>query len=173
MSKERWWESTGVDGWPSQSTTLVYKTKLLSGSGKDAWRPSHSGTWKTGQTERKKGILEAYWNIWYLCSWKVLAVQLCLTLCDPMDCSLPGSPLHGILQARNTGVGSHSLLQWIFPTQGLDLGLPHCRQILYHLSQWLNEQWAILILHFTMFSVEAITDIFHTSKLRFGEISIN
>ena len=26
--------------------------------------------------------------------------QLCLTLCDPMDCSLPGSFLHGILQAR-------------------------------------------------------------------------
>ena len=26
--------------------------------------------------------------------------QLCLTLCDPMDCSLPGSSIHGILQAR-------------------------------------------------------------------------
>ena len=31
-------------------------------------------------------------------------------------------------------VGSHSLLLGIFPTQGLNLGLPHCRQILYHLS---------------------------------------
>ena len=31
---------------------------------------------------------------------KVLVVQLCLTLCDPMDCSLPGSSVHGILQAR-------------------------------------------------------------------------
>ena len=40
------------------------------------------------------------------------------------------STVHGILQARNTGVGSHSLLQ-IFPTQGLNL---HCRQILYQLS---------------------------------------
>ena len=35
---------------------------------------------------------------------------------------------------KNTGVGCHSLLQGIFPTQGLNLGLLHCRQILYHLS---------------------------------------
>ena len=32
-------------------------------------------------------------------------LQLCLTLCDPMDCSLPGSSVHGILQAR--------ILEWI------------------------------------------------------------
>ena len=35
---------------------------------------------------------------------------------------------------KNIGVGSHSLLQGIFPTQGLNAGLLHCRQILYHLS---------------------------------------
>ena len=34
---------------------------------------------------------------------------------------------------KNTGVGSHSLLQGIFPTQGLNPGLPHCRT-LYHLN---------------------------------------
>ena len=28
------------------------------------------------------------------------SLQLCLTLCDPLDCSLPGSSVHGILQAR-------------------------------------------------------------------------
>ena len=40
-----------------------------------------------------------------------------------------------ILQARqNTGVGSCSLLQEIFPTQGWNPGLRHCRQILYQLS---------------------------------------
>ena len=32
-------------------------------------------------------------------------LQLCLTLCDPMDCSPPGSPVHGILQAR--------ILEWL------------------------------------------------------------
>ena len=35
---------------------------------------------------------------------------------------------------QNTGVGSLSLLQGTFPTQGLNPGLPHCRQILYQLS---------------------------------------
>ena len=35
---------------------------------------------------------------------------------------------------KNTGVGSHALLQGIFPPQGLNPGLPHCRRFLYHLS---------------------------------------
>ena len=42
--------------------------------------------------------------------------------------SLENSP------GRSTGVGNHSLLQGIFPTQGLNLVFPHHRQILYHLS---------------------------------------
>ena len=36
---------------------------------------------------------------------------------------------------KNTGVGYHALLQGIFPTQGSNPGIPHCRRILYHLSQ--------------------------------------
>ena len=40
---------------------------------------------------------------------------------------------------KNTGVGSHSLLQGIFSTQGSNPGLPHCRQILYHLSHQVAE----------------------------------
>ena len=41
---------------------------------------------------------------------------------------------------KNAGVGSHSLLQGIFLTQELNLGLLHCRQSLYHLShQGANE----------------------------------
>ena len=40
----------------------------------------------------------------------------------------------GIFPGQNTGVGCHALLQRIFPTQGLNPGLPHCRQVLYHLS---------------------------------------
>ena len=42
--------------------------------------------------------------------------------------------IHGIFPGKNTGVGCHFLLQGIFPTQGLNLGLPHCNQTLYHLS---------------------------------------
>ena len=48
-----------------------------------------------------------------------------------MDCNPPGSSVNGILQARITGVGTLSLLQGIFPIQGLNPGLPHCRWILY------------------------------------------
>ena len=47
-----------------------------------------------------------------------LVAQLFLTLCDPVDCSPPDSSVHGIFPGRNTGVGCHSLLQGIFPTQG-------------------------------------------------------
>ena len=54
--------------------------------------------------------------------------QSCLTLGDPMDCSPPGST--GDSPGKKAGVGCQSLLQEIFPTQGLNPGLPHCRRIL-------------------------------------------
>ena len=63
----------------------------------------------------------------------VKIAQSCLTLCDPMDCSLPGSSVHGIFQAI--------VLEWIafpspgnFPTKESNPGLPHCRQTVNHLS---------------------------------------
>ena len=62
---------------------------------------------------------------------KVFIAQSCLTLCNPMDCSLPGSSVHGIFQAKILAWVAIFLLQEIFPTQGLNPGLPHCRQILY------------------------------------------
>ena len=49
----------------------------------------------------------------------VKVAQSCLTLNSP---------------GQNTGAGSRSLLQGIFPAQGLNPGLPHCRQILYQPS---------------------------------------
>ena len=63
-----------------------------------------------------------------------LVTQLCLTLCDPMDCSPLGSSVYEDSPGKNTGMGCHSLFQGIFPTQGLSPGLPHWRQILYSLS---------------------------------------
>ena len=57
-----------------------------------------------------------------------------LTFCDPMDCSHPGSSVHGDSPGKNTGVWCHALLQGIFPTPGSNPGLPHCREILYNLS---------------------------------------
>ena len=47
-----------------------------------------------------------------------LVTQSCLTLCDPMDYSLPGSSVHGDSPGQNTGMGCQALLQGIFPTQG-------------------------------------------------------
>ena len=67
----------------------------------------------------------------------VYVLVLCLvaqpspTLCNPMDCSLPGTSVHGDSPGKNTGVGYHALLQGIFPTEESNPGLLHCRQILY------------------------------------------
>ena len=57
-----------------------------------------------------------------------IVTQSCPTLCDPMDCSSPGSSVHGESPGKNTGVGCH------FRLQGSNLSLLHWRQILYHLS---------------------------------------
>ena len=55
----------------------------------------------------------------------VLVTQSCPTVCDPMDCSPTGFSVNRIFQARILG---------IFPTQGWNPGLLHCRWILYCLS---------------------------------------
>ena len=57
-----------------------------------------------------------------------------MTRYDPVDCSSPGSSNHGHSPGKNTGVGSHFLLQGILSTQGSNLHLLHCRWIPYHLS---------------------------------------
>ena len=62
--------------------------------------------------------------------WSEVA-QPCSTLCNPMDCSPPGSSVHPWdFPDKGTGMSYHFLLQGIFPTQGSNPGLPHCRQIL-------------------------------------------
>ena len=79
-------------------------------------------------------LVSDYHTVYLKCSVHFSSVtQSCPTLCDPMDCSLPGSSVHGDSPGKNTGVGCHALLQGIFPTQGSNLGLLHCRRILYRL----------------------------------------
>ena len=75
--------------------------------------------------------------------------MLCLftqTLCDPIDYSPPSSSVHGILQARILEWVAISSSRGIFPTQGSNPGLLHCRQILYHLShqETPNMQYSII-----------------------------
>ena len=80
--------------------------------------------------------VQLFWIHYWCCS----VEQLCPTLCDPKDCSLPGSSVHGISQAR--------ILEWVpFPSPG---GLPNTgvklasppsisctgMQILYHWATW-------------------------------------
>ena len=71
---------------------------------------------------------------WQTYQWTSEISQLCPTLCDPMDCSLPASSIHGIFQAR--------VLEWVAisfsrgssqPREdlGFPAGLLHCRQTLY------------------------------------------
>ena len=67
-----------------------------------------------------------------LCVLCVLVAQSYPTLCKAMDCSPPGSTIHGILQARM--LEWVSFFQGIFLTQESNPGLLHCRLILYCLS---------------------------------------
>ena len=66
----------------------------------------------------------------------VKVTQSCLTLCDPME-----SPWNS--PGQNTGVGSLSFLQGIFPTQGSSPGPSHCRWILYQLSHQGSPKWEV------------------------------
>ena len=77
-----------------------------------------------------------------------LVTQSCPTLCDPVDYSSPGSSVHGKSPGKNTGVGCHALLQGIFPNQGSNPGLLHCRRILYHLSHQGNPYNTTLLCKF-------------------------
>ena len=84
----------------------------------------------------KRKWIWTLWNIIWLCSWacgtilswvvyvlynQCVCAQLCLTLCDPMDCSPSGSSVHGIFQARILEwVANYSSRGWMFLTQGLN-----------------------------------------------------
>ena len=89
-------------------------------------------------------IVYLLWALEFECTcMRAKSLQLCPTLCNPMDCSPPGSSVHGILQTRILLAGCHPLLQGIFPTQGLNSSLLHCRQILYCLSHWVSPQTGV------------------------------
>ena len=70
-------------------------------------------------------------------------VQSCLTLCNPMDCSLPGSSLHGILQAR--------VLEWVTSSFSRGSSWPRDRTWVSpipgrHFNLWVTrEAWSLLV----------------------------
>ena len=83
----------------------------------------------------------------------------------PVDCNLPGFSIHGILQQ-----GYWSRLPFpspgIFPTQGLNPGLPHCRQTLYHLSHqgspYINKLFCIYLIY-----AHVPLAYFHSSQIKY------
>ena len=112
----------------------------------------------------------------FYCAVLCLVAQLCLTLYDPMDCSLPGSIVHGDSPGKNTRVSCHALLQGIFPTYLSNQGLLHCRRILYQLSyqgcpfiivvfplllrEFPENSWKTRLVGFSSFSFSAPCKIF-------------
>ena len=94
-----------------------------------------AGDWKGAQAPPPVYTVKLCLHLLYVLSNVLcLVAQLCLALWVPMDCSPPGSFVHRDSPGQNTGVGCHALFQRIFPPQGSNPGLPHCRRILYHLS---------------------------------------
>ena len=73
-------------------------------------------------------------------------VQSCLTLCNAIDCSLPGSSVHGIPQARVLERIAIPFSRGSSQPRESNLSLPHCRQIPYCLShQGSPGMWEIII----------------------------
>ena len=92
---------------------------------------SNAGAWFPSLV-RELDLTDVNWRFRVL-QWRPGEVdQRCSVLSD----SLWPHGLHSpwTSPGQNTGVGSHSLLQGIFPTRGSNSGLPHCRWILYQLS---------------------------------------
>ena len=87
------------------------------------------------------------------CTYMKVASKSCSVMSDSLQPLGLYSPWNS--SGQNTGMRSHSLLQGIFPTQGLKPGLLHCRQILYQLShtesprilQWVAYPYMYIYMH--------------------------
>ena len=105
----------------SHSFVPEYSFNKCRGMNKPGWCWLGKGSWGCRNSERYRMM-------------RVCAVHSCLTLCDPMDCSPPGSSVHGIFQAR--------ILEWVSisfsrgSSQARDWTHISClgRRILYHLG---------------------------------------
>ena len=95
-----------------------------------------------GDKTNDKYNIKIDWTKWYKRNTKYyllcLFAQSCPMLFDPMDCSRPGSSVHGDSPGKNTGVGCHAVLQGIFPAQGSNPGLLHCRQTWKHTKNYFS-----------------------------------
>ena len=114
----------------SRGSIWVHLVEILSEREKPAWLFYEATITLFQNFVRTLQKIPDYFTHCHHCSpsWKSLVTQSCPTICESMLLCPWNSP------GKNTGVDCHSLLQGIFQTQGSNLDLPHCRQILYHLS---------------------------------------
>ena len=138
----------GDRGWDGWMASVIQWTWTWTNLGR-SWGTGKPGVLQSTVSQRVAtvhGITKSWtqlsdWTTRYVCVSVSLSVrthvylvaQSCLTLCNPIDCSPPGSSVHGDSPGKNTGVSNLPLLQGIFPTQGSNPCLRHCRQ-LYQLS---------------------------------------
>ena len=116
-----------VDGW--HHWLMRHEFEQASGNGVGQGSLAGCSPWGLKESDMTEQLnnSNAYYKV-VLC----FVTHSCPTLCNPMDCSPPGSSVHGDSPGKNAGVGCHALLQGIFPTQGSNPGLLHCRHILSH-----------------------------------------
>ena len=113
----------------------IYRVILILGSELIGWVIFlGAGSWRSSWQECFCCFLQG--------SWWVKVAQSCLTL-TPWTVAHQAPLSMKDFPGKNTGVCSHSLLQGTFLTQGLNLGLLHCRQILYHLGHEENPQGSL------------------------------
>jgi hypothetical protein len=109
------------------------------------WIPSHLGPTEPLSADPWSVQKVLVGPLFHAHAWSLSRVQLC----DPMDtCLCVG------FSSENTGAGTHSGLQGIFPTQGLNPGLLHCRQIPCH---WPTReaQWLVLYVASTVYACQS------------------
>ena len=105
-------------------------------------------------------LIQSYHHLRVFC---VCAYSLShVWLCDPLHCSPQSSSVQGDSTGKNTALWCHTLLQGIFPTQGSNPGLPHCRQILYPLSH--QGSPTVLYMHAKIYLPRISFTIFSTWK---------
>ena len=108
---------------PGSSVHGITQVRILE------WVAMFSSRWPSWS--RDQTHISCWGEVVLLC----LVAQSCPTLCNPTDCSPPGSSVHGDSLGKNTGVGCHVLLQGIFLTPGSNR-VSHVssigQQVLYH-----------------------------------------
>ena len=114
---------------------------------KPGWGPGRGFAWQYKNFESYFRINVSHWVVcikgWQGCPFLFVSVtQSCLTLCDPMDCSQPGSSVHGILQAR--------ILEWVAIPFSRGSSWPKDRTQVSHNPGRFFTIWATRKAHFSL-----------------------